>query len=1291
MKTKLKQIEKIFRPARLVWDAGSAEAPKTAEKLKDNLEFKENEKWDQKKMDEVADRIKSLNLSGSPLGIKLNMGEKSVNAVNFKQSLDEALKSMESTLKVTNLSSYLLDGLMKRLGIGVDNKIGENYAEKRGLTKWLADKKILSFNIVDGQWVFYSDKEGKIAVTADCVIDQPAQDKPVDPKVPKPKVEKQSLTQFDVTKEVTKAKDNDRTKKEKDVKDAQAEVERLKPENLEKVNSDVPVDLKKDLTLADFCLNMQLFSTPENTPIPIQSAEIRAQILKYIAVDPSLKGDSEEKTFSNFMTRLDKDGFRQAKIVNGKICFSKDGKIFDDSNPLGASKTVNGAQEKAVIYAHEKLESRATEKAKEAKAKADKATEVKPTKYDGVEQETAKLLTGKDKLEKGDLDKVDARYLDAMKAILDYKDGRPATEFNLMINDVPLKCKFQKVDGKYEIRWGEGNRYYIYNPKLNAESPLKDAQKFYAEALNSGRVLRELQLINVKDKANFEKRDLVVDSGPKVGKDGVVKYEFDWATGISKDPDVEIKVGLHGELGVHVDVGGIGLNGEDTYDFKASSFQDMVRTLKTLQKYVEASDEEKDKMRQNESERRFFDKGKEGLQSEASGIDCGKILRVMSVGSTVESKMSQGYYLDMDWMQKLEPAQKVQIVNDGAYNLVTVAPRGLILGRVTREMPGGFRDAMRLVAESKGNMTLKGGPRLMRDKTEALVKLYNERDKGYKPDPYRDAPKPIKSGKCTFGAGVEVISYTDGNVMLSRDGMASKSFQLGQKNEKGEITFNAGEFAHALKQGYLIVDNPNFADDKAPKKPGNLKEDKDFSVEKTEKTQEIVDKGLKIKSVDDLLRKHSIVEPSLMRVHNYVKLRMMRVDAPNTTPPTDKNTFYENQAWKYMAQLVKEGNLVKNFTPEDPLSEDNKKVVVEALKVPKFREAFDQQTLELLQGKFKNMPKLRTYLKAVLDRVTYNPQGTEDTDKAMLLYKTKIIALAEGLITNNPIDKKTQTIQAYDVAIVNLFKNKYKEPEVFVQEYKPNAQATRDYEKARQDFATGKAANDQIKKSPHAKTFEEWDKEGRVGVGTKAWEILNKTTVVEKKNIWLSRIDYGAQANDRISFNVRYGQAPNERPMTLHFRIDSKGALMVSASEGWNNKEVFIEPIKPKDGADPVKEALDYLAGITKLSYAKSGDEKPVGSQADQPITPAPATPASKPDAPAPSTPATPAPAPTPAPKPAPSTPAPAPKSADQPQPGQPKTSPGTSGGGGGDKAPKPAPAPTPTAQPQPSPGTGGG
>lgn len=1259
METKLIQMEKLFRPARLIWGAAGPEGPKASEAPLDKVEFNEKEKWKQETMDKVADRIKSLTLSPTALQFDLNKGETLPNAVNFKKTLDNKLQSKETELGVKNLSIYLLDGLMRRLGLKVDDVIGQDQNEKGALTKWLNDKKIQSFNIVDGQWVFYTDKEGKTAVQAECVIDQPpTPDKPVDSKAPKPK---ESKEKFDVTKEVTSAKKAEKDRKEREAGEAKAEEERLKPENLEKVNSDVPVDLKKDLTLAEFCLMMQMFSTPKDKPVPIKSTEIEGQILKYLAIDSSLKGDSKEKTFSNFMARMDKAGFKQAKIVNGKICFSKDGTNYDNSNPLEASKTVNGVQERAVIYAHEKLEGRATEKTKEDKAKADKATEVKPTKYDGAEQETAKLITGKDKLEKGDLDKVDARYLDAMKAILEYKDGGPATEFSLMINDAPLKCKFQKVDGKYEIRWGEGSRYYIYNPKVNVESPLKDAQKFYAEALNSGRVLRELQLINVKDKANFEKRDLVVDSGPKVGKDGVIKYEFDWATGISKDPDVEIKVGLHGELHVHVDVGGIGMDGEDTYDFKASSFQDMVRTLKTLQKFVEAPQEEKDKMKQGEALRRFFDKGKEALQSEANGIDCGKILRVMSVGSTIESKMSQGYYLDLDWMQKLEPAQKVQIVSDGDLNLITVEPRGLILGRVTKGMPAGFRDAMKLVAESKGNMTLKEGPKLMRDRMDAVLKKYNERGSVLDPNPYVEKPEPIKFDQTYYGPGVEVISFVNGNVMLSRDGMASKSFQLGVFNEKGElIDINRKEFKRAIDQGYFVKDNPNFAPDKAPKKPENIKEDKDFSVQKTEKRPDVVDRELKISVADELFKKNSIVEPNLSRVGNYVKLRYMRVDAPDTaTDEAAKKAFYEKQAWKYMAQLVLEEGLVKDFNLKSEFPDAaEQKVIVNAIKAPKFREMFDKQTLELLGGKFKDMPKLRTDLKGILDRVKYDPKGPDDQDKAMQLYKTKIIEFAEKLVADNPIDKGKQTPQAYDEAMVGLFRKGYKEPEYFVKEYKDNAQVKRDYEKSVQAFEAGKAAAEGVKKSPHAKTFEEWDKEGRIGVATDAWEALNKTVGVDKKNVWLSRVDYGAQADQKISFNVRYGKAPDERPMTLHFRKNSKGQTMVCASEGWNNKLASIKAVEMKKDKDTVKDVLDYLAGITKLSYAKSGDEKPVGAAVEQPKAPEkpaePLKPVVGPDVPKP--------------------PAAPDKPADQPKPNP--------GQGGGKEAPKPGAPDAPKGQP---------
>lgn len=1268
MKTKLKQIEKLLLPARLVWDAKGPEGPKSDEKPKDNLEFKENEKWDQKKMDEVGDRIKSLNLSSKALEFKLNKGEKAPNAVNFKQTLTEALKSMETDLKVKNLSTYMLEGLMRRLGIATDDKIGENYAEKGGLTEWLnrKGKEVKSFNIVDGQWVFYTDKEGKTPVQADCVIDQPPAK---DPKAPKEKPKTEQKDKFDVSTEVTKAKENDKAKKEQEAKDAKTEEERLKPENLEKVNSDVPQMIANIKDIDDFSKKLSDSTKPKKgekdtvEPKPaIKDTEIRSQILKYIKADPSLTGPDEKTTFDNFWKKVQKADYMFVAVDGGKIAFIKSNGKDKDSNPLGVSKTVNGAQEKAVIYAHEKLEGRAQEKAKEDKAKADKATEVKPTKYDGTEQETAKLITGKDKLEKGDLDKVDARYLDAMRAILEYKDGGPAKEFSMMINDAPLKCKFQKVDGKYEIRWGEGNRYYIYNPKLNSESPLKDAQKFYAEALNNGRIARELQLINVKDKANYkvvEGSDYgqVIDDGPKVLKDGKIKFEFDWANGIGGDPDVTIDVLPHGELAVHIDVSGIGMDGEKSYDFRAGTFKDMMRTLKTLQKYVEGPKKglvedtrpeevkiaEKENLRKLEVDRRFFDKGRDALQSEASGLDAGKILRVSSAGPTVESKVTQGYYLDIDWMQRLEPAQKMQIVRDGEKYLVTVEPRGLILGRVEGSMPGGFRDAMKLVAESKLNMTLKEAPKMMRDKTEALLKSYNEKN---------------KTAKTSFGPGVEVISYTDGNVMLSRDGMASKSFQLGQ-NEKGTFVFNESEFKRAIDQGYFVKDNPNFTADKAPKKPENLKDPKDLKAT-VEKQDEIVDGPLKGQIAKEILTKEVGSGPNWERLRVYVITKMIKINAPDTAKDdAAKKAFYQELTWKLMAQLVIDEGLIKEFKlkGENP-DADEKKKVSNALKAPKFKEAFDKDTLALLDGKLKDFPSLRGYIKSLMDRVKYDPKGADDQDKAMQLYRTKMIELVEGLIKDNPIDKKKETQQKYEERIFNLLRLKIKNPEDFTKEYKDNAQAGRDYEKATKDFEAGKSAAEGVKKSPHAKTFEEWDKEGRIGVGTDAWEALNKTAGVDKKNVWLSRIDYGALADQKISFNVRYGQTPNERPMTLHFSKDSKGQTMVSASEGWNNKVFSVEARPIKKDQDTVKDVLDYLAGITKLSYAKSGDEKPVGAAVEQPKAPEkPVEPLKpvNPDAPKP--------------------PAVPDKPVDQPKP-----NPGQ--GGGGKEAPKPGAPDVPKGQP---------
>lgn len=677
-------------------------APATAE-TKEQIEYKE--KISAGQIDSIADRVRDLNVGQQDILQPSDRGP--ANLLKFRQALKKALEGQKGQIKVEHLDLFLLNGLLENLG-QADVKVTEvGSREAQALNKFLRDKKVAKFSIVAGFWKFF-DNVGK-AVTADYALDGSTD----------------NVEQVVLGKEVQEAKNRDKAAKEKQAADAKTEAERVKPENLEKVSSNYSLSLQENQKMIDFIagLAVSLLTDADSNAIaadqnakvhyPITNDEIEAALTTY--VEGYGKGDAE-KNFAAFLEDITKHGFTECRIQNGRIAFSKDGQKFT-SNPLGLEQ---GGQ-KVVLYAHPELGRVRMEEAQ--KKAAEKVEGGKPlaTPYDAAEARAVQIITGKEKPEERDINNanIDARYLPAIKSILAYPlNGRPV-DVKIPFNDFnPLNCKFYAAsDGSYVLSWDNGKGFSRYMPTVKGEPGLKEAQKYFVANLNNGWIFKEVQRMNILDKTRLARWGQEIDDGPKQMPDGGIYYEFDWK---GRDPDVTIYAERHGVLRVVVEKSGIALDGGKRYEFRAAGFQDMMRTFKRLQRWVESDSINKGKLRQGEEDSRFFEQvvdGARDYRAEAQRRGAGKLLSVTSVnnmnpdGTFDKGAFDRGHYLEFDWMQKMGPAQRMQIFRNGVGNFeFYLMPRRQKLGEMGPQVTA--RDAMAnalvLAAEQRQLLTTRG-------------------------------------------------------------------------------------------------------------------------------------------------------------------------------------------------------------------------------------------------------------------------------------------------------------------------------------------------------------------------------------------------------------------------------------------------------------------------------------------------------------------------------------------------------------------------------------------------------
>lgn len=1028
-----KFTEQGWLERRLIWGnpEGGPKEPGAGEKPKEAIDAAQD-KLDAKKIDEIAERVKNLSLKEAK--IPIGDGKATPDAVSLKQALAKAIDPEKNpemkALNVKNLDVFLMNGLLENIGKAdaVPSKVGP--VEGQALSKWMAEKKVAQFTIKEGYWYFF-DKDGK-AIADDYKLDDTDvkdETKPAE-KVGAAKVEKAVLGSR-VKEAQTRSKEEAKRKET----EAKVEEDRLKPEKLAQVNSSEPVKLDPYMTIEDLAKPLELAITPKEGKAPITSAELQKALLTYIN-EANVTGKDDKQKFDSFIKQILAKGYTEISIKAGKFVFEGKGKE-STSNPLNLSKV--GADNKTIVreaWAHEKLQTNAEQQKVETEKKEAAAKAPKETPYDKTEQEVAKLLTGKDKIEEKDLANVDKRYLPALQQILAYTYNAEPVKVSIPFNDKPLDAQFYRAaNGTYILKWGEGKKYYEYNPKDKSPNGLKEAQTHFAKVMNSGEMLRQIQSFNIEAKSNFEAWGMKIDEGPKKLGPGKVQYEFDWDTGaLGDDPDVTITTLPHGELAVTVEQNSVSLEGKKDYSFVAGGFQDMIRVLKSLQKYVEASDAEKAKMKDEQTDKRFFEKGAAGLQMDAAGVDVGKIIKVDSVrasNSLSGSALESGYRLEFDWMQKLTPPQRLEIFRSGDKYRVNLEPSGQILGEVDKPIAANFRRAMELLSKQKQILTLKEGADNMTKDVQKLIDDYNKLDEqpGYKPGPY---PKIEMAG------GVKVVAMSEGIVYLSRgDGMAPRKFTLGRM-DGGKLVPNPAGMEQAVREGYFLnkLDTAKQGEKKeAPPKPVEVSARSD---NKEMDPPGSVDYKEKLAVVNGIAEKLSPAAKERVKPYLWAKLQMLSAPGEGDA----KVKFIENAAWRELAKLAES----KQVEPDA----NERKEILKKLSLKAVLDKFDaNNAVEFAAvAELKNMPKVSMWLKGLMENGSvfdYDPNNPAGLEKAMAEYKKAVLAEVTAYIKANP-KKANITWASYDSDAITKLDDVIKSPKTFLNEKYKQEQAKKDYE-----------------------------------------------------------------------------------------------------------------------------------------------------------------------------------------------------------------------------------------------------
>lgn len=992
-------------PARIIWMTNEVPTQADQPEKKEQLEVKE--KMEAAELDKVVDRIKNLSLTNKNISID---AKGNVDALKFRTALNKIVadEKLETLVGVKNLANFLHYGLMERVTGKSPDKIGGSMGGNE-LTKWLKENNIAGFTIQDGNWEFF-DKGGK-PISAPYKLDKPVADGK------KTELKTEQKDKIGVSKGVDLAKKRSQEESAKKSQEATSEAERLKIENLEKAKSDKPVALKDLKSIDDLATKLES-SVTKDGKAAIKKSEIQSALSEYIKA-AGIKGENDQKKFENFLANLQKN-YLAAGIEGGKIGFYRlrDGKF--DSNPSGLNLIVDGKHVPTEIYVNEAVKKSQEAKAKDAEKKVKMDGELKPTKYDATELAVQKLLLGKENPAEGEkMPEVNARYLNAYEAIMKF-DGH-GVDFDLKFNDAPMKCRFYETkDGAYKIKYGDGEKQYaLFRPESGAKNPLQDAQAYFIKMLNSGEFLQKIQSFNIADKQLVGAFGQVIDAGPKKLAANKVQYEFDWNKGW--DPDVVIEAAPHGELLINIKKSGIGPGGKDNYEFRAGSFQDMMRHLKSIQQEVEnpGSFDQKDLAMMN-----FFRSGRDSLQSYtksggADPYDAGKILNIRSVHSTVEAKSGQGVFVEFDWLSKLDPPKILQVtVKNGVYDYI-IRPGDFHLPVKQSPESGGFAQAMKALSEYKKQETEKGGGELAKQKANQLIEKYNKSLAKDKSDAYNEVE---------LRSNVVIKAVLGDTVYLSMvEGLAPTGFDFATRDKSGKVL----GIDRAVSEGYLIIGKPFEAvkkvDSAAKKSPEKPLDRISAGLDIDKENPAIVDRSEKETALANLLKGVKNAQ-----VREILKAALLARMADLVSDKTDKNEkikYYQDRARDFYI-----GN--SGRTLEEKITDTNKVKPADYM-VKVSNELFGEKYLTELPNTRSVMVSL---VYRIRDLVLQDQQFKSDTVKADQIKKSYADAIKDAvadLIKGNQF-KKGESKVGYDKKIQELVFKKIKMPEKYLSEYKDN-------------------------------------------------------------------------------------------------------------------------------------------------------------------------------------------------------------------------------------------------------------
>ncbi len=1219
--------EKFFLTSRLV--GFSPETPKAAEapKLKEGLDYT---KMTAEQVKQLADLLKGMNADKVKIG-----GEKGpVNVLNFRTALKAALDKVPglSELKLKNVDLFLLNGLMQNLGkTDKQNSTAFSANESRALNDMMVKKDVKEFQIVDGYWMFF-DKKGE-PVKQDYKLD----DKDAkDPSKPGELVGTAEVERAVLTGEVKEQKEADAKAKQEEEAKQKAETERTDVKNLETVSSPSAVPLTSTMDVAALSKALSASVTEEGKPARINETEVSKALLDYVdKTVPSPQGvpadQIEAQRFSIFLKQVMANGYDAVAIQNGKLLFSQTPKpaqpgetraqqaareksvVAPTSNPLNAQQKGRGID----AYAHENLIKNAEAQAEEERKSPQQGVD-KPTRFDATATEVARRLSGKkeaSEVQSQDFDRVDERYLNVMQAILNYKVApRPDSpvKVDFPFNDGVIPCEFFLTnDGRFVIT--KDNRkvdVVSYTPRGQGKDALNDMQDHFAQILNKGTLGQELQRANVEYKGNFEQWGEKIDSGPEKVNGGV-KYEFDWETGaLGDDPDVTFFPQPHGRIEVVVEQNNIGLNGEKEYRFNASGLSDALRVLKKLRSWVENKNGERDsdKAKSAEQERRFFEESDNGnriqqMKAAARAAGAGDLLSVRSSrnilpdgkGGTMENnlgKFNNGHHFDFDWMQKLDPPQRMQMVHDGRgeyeYYLI---PSNQKLGEFKGQPQEALEWGMKLVAEQRNHLARTGGEK-------ATEQIFQNVLEGINKMPVQfaslDRPEDRPEGTFVLCKDVTVKGATaEGIVDLAFPGMKARQFNLGTKDRP-----NVAEFRKAVAEGYLLltmVPQPKPEAKTATEAvPGGTAGEKKEEPAKTgpeapkdsigvtnESAKEMPDAQKREAALKEVFKK---VQGDTDAIKSYV---MARVSDGATIPGDDAQKQYQERMWKVLAELT---GKEKDFKPEDPASQ---KIVIDALSKPATR----TDIIKIISKEFVSgygdvqgadkMPRCRSLVASYVNEgrmarikeTVFSELTADQFDKAKQSYISSLKDYLNKVIVTPK--KLTENTKQYDERVRKELEQMIKTPEQFFSEYKANEDKRKPYEdykaKEAQDQAA-RAAFESRRDQYHGISFAQF--EGSTmnrDLGGPALDAIKACKDLKPGNVFMSNLPENSPMSQKeMMFNVSIGPAGNGIPMTLHFTKTDRG-VDVSAAPGWNN---------PNEGRSKmaVGGQKDVLATVLKLA-----------------------------------------------------------------------------------------------------------